>query len=578
MTTTTIYTPHGALTPEVEKNLEAYEPLLRRLLNNRGLRDALAAEQFLAPSYEEHLHDPFLFTDMAPAVERILTAIKNDEHIAIYSDYDCDGIPGGVLLHDFFKSIEFTNFENYIPHRHEEGYGFNVGAVTKLKENNVSLIITVDCGIVDHAAASKAKEVGIDVIITDHHEPSDTLPDALAVINPKRDDAYPFSGLCGSGVAFKLVQALIQKGKEQKIFELNEGQEKWLLDLVGIATIADMVPLVGENRALAHYGLAVLRKSRRPGLQQLLRTARMNQKFLTEDDIGFTIGPRINAASRMDDPEDAFHMLATRDEAEAGARVSHLEKLNNERRGVVAAMTKEAKKRMKLIEDIPNVIVVGNPDWRPSLVGLAANSLAETYNRPVFVWGRDGQGIIKGSCRSGGEVSVVDLMREAEGAFVEAGGHHGAGGFTVEEHAVHTLGEMLEAAYLRTIEAKEDTPNEIFFDTDVTLGDVNYALQKTLARLAPYGEGNAKPLFRFLDVVPSKVDIFGKTKEHTKMIFEREAGPLEAIMFFKKPEDFTVVPEAGKAHTLIAHIEESFFMGRKSTRLRIVDILESLGI
>jgi len=511
-------------------------------------------------------------TDMDVAVTRILRAIKDGENIIIYSDYDCDGIPGGVALHDFFVSIGFENFENYIPHRHEEGFGFNEKAVEKFKESGAALIITIDCGTSDLAAAKAAKEAGIDVIITDHHEPGAELPDVHALLNPKRDDAYPFRGLCGAGVVYKLVQALIIKGKETGAFNLKEGQEKWLLDMVGLATIADMVPLVGENRALAHYGLTVLRKSRRPGLHHLFRKTRTNQRYLTEDDIGFTLGPRINAASRMDTPEDAFHMLATQDEEEAGTRVLHLEKLNNERKGVVAAMVKDAKRRLEKLEALPAVIVMGDPSWRPSLVGLVANTLAETYKRPAFLWGRDGQGMIKGSCRSGGG-SLTSLMEAAGDHFLEAGGHEGAGGFSVAADKIHTLADALEAVHTNTKKEGVEEMHEAFMDADLSLEDVTDSFVRSLGRLAPFGEANAKPLFRFKEVTPARVEVFGKTKNHTRVVFETAAGTREAIAFFREAEDFVRPPKAGAPLTLIAHVEESFFMGRREIRLRIVEIV-----
>ena len=361
---------------EVDLELKDHHPVAKKILFRQGVTNEEAATAWLQPSFETDLHDPFLLTDMEKAVARLLLALKQNEHIVIYTDYDCDGIPGGVLLHDFFTAIGYTNFENYIPHRHHEGYGFNTEAVPKFVERETKLIITVDCGITDHAATAAAQAAGIDVIVTDHHEPAATLPPAYAIINPKRDQAYPFSGICGSGVAFKLAQAALKRGREQGVITLPLGQEKWWLDLVGLATIADMVPLTNENRVLATYGLTVLRKSRRPGLAQLLRTAGASQRYLTEDDIGFTIAPRINAASRMDTPEDAFLMLKTKDEAEAGATVRHLEGLNNERKGVVAAMVKEARHRLADWAELPSVLVLGNPEWRPSLVGLVANTLA----------------------------------------------------------------------------------------------------------------------------------------------------------------------------------------------------------
>lgn len=558
--------------PDMDENEEVH-PLVRQLLFTRGIRRDEEAEPFLRPDFDSQIHDPFLLTDMEKAVNRILQAIEGDEHIAIYSDYDCDGIPGGVVLHDLFEAIGFKNFENYIPHRHEEGYGFNAGAVSKLEKRGTKLIITVDCGIVDHEAATAAKASGIDVIITDHHEPGATLPNAFAVINPKRDDAYPFKGLCGAAVAWKLAQAVLARGRADGTISLPEGQEKWWLDMVGLATIADMVPLTGENRVLATYGIQVLRKSRRPGLQHLLRRSQSSQQHLTEDDIGFTIAPRINAASRMDDPEDAFHMLRTKDESEAGARVLHLERLNNERKGIVASMTKEAKRRLHTLEELPPILVLGDPEWRPSLVGLVATSLAEEYGRPSFLWGRDGGGILKGSCRSGNGVSTLRLMEAVPHAFIAFGGHHASGGFSVAEEMIHGLKDSLVEAYLKLPAEEREREIVTFVDAVLTLDSVDHALVDALTSLAPFGEGNPKPLFRFDDAVPFRVMVFGKTQNHTKLTFKTNGVVREAVAFFKRPDEFHVVPEEGKPLTLIAHIERSYFMGRMETRLKIVDIV-----
>lgn len=561
-----------AIPDDIRDALRAYEPLVQQLFFHRGITDAVTAEKFLNPSYDEHLHDPFLLTDMEKAVERMLRAIQHDEHIVIYTDYDCDGIPGGVLLHDFFTAIAYTNFENYIPHRHDEGYGFNAESIPKFVLRNTKLIITVDCGITDHTAVDVANSVGIDVIVTDHHEPSETLPNAYAVINPKRDSAYPFQGICGTTVAYKLVQAILIRGKENGSITLKDGWEKWWLDLVGIATIADMMPLTDESRVFARYGLDVLRKSKRPGIQHLLRKTGSSQAHLTEDDIGFTIGPRINAASRMDDPEDAFHMLRTKDEGEAGMYVAHLEKLNNERKGVVASMTKEAKKRIHQLNEMPSVIVLGNPEWRPSLVGLVATALVEEFRRPAFLWGRDGKGIIKGSCRSDGTMSIVRIMEGARDALLTFGGHHASGGFSVSHEAIHTLPEALIEAHGKLASSTElDTEMQI--DARITLSDITDSLIRTLDMFAPFGIANPKPLFHITDVVPSAVVVFGKTGNHTKLKLRTPLGFTDAICFFRLPDSFTILPEVGKPVTLLAHIEKSYFMGRLETRLRVVDII-----
>ncbi len=551
----------------VAQKLAHLPPLAQQLLYARGITEPTAADAFLAPSYESQLYDPFLLHDMAKAVARILSAVSTAEKIAIYSDYDCDGIPGGVVLFDLFTAIGHANFINHIPHRHYDGFGLHEKAVVELAAQGVSLIITVDCGTTDVAAVQKANALGVDVIITDHHQPGPVLPKACAIVNPQLGN-YPFRGLCGAAVAYKLAQAVLAQGA----FSVLPGQEKWWLDMVGLATIADLVPLVSENRVLAHYGLTVLRKTRRPGLQQLLRSQRVNLTALTEDDIGFTIGPRINAASRMDTPEDAFFMLASRDEAVAGARVAHLEKLNNERKGIVAAMTREAHGHLRALRDIPAVIVLGNPLWRPSLAGLVANKLAEEHARPAFVWGRDGNGKLKGSCRSGGSVNVHTLMEATADHFHEFGGHHFSGGFGIKDEAVHTLSQALNTAFT-ALGTAATVADEILVDYVYTLDALTRDVLQVQQQLAPFGSGNPKPIFLIEAAVPDTVETFGKGKEHTKLTLQPRGIAREAIAFFKRPTQFTTPPAPGVAVRLLASLEETAFMGRRQVRLRIIDVV-----
>ncbi|MEI6528339.1 MAG: single-stranded-DNA-specific exonuclease RecJ [bacterium] len=583
-----------------EKDLEklaGYPELLKRLLLNRGIETREAAEAFLQPDYERDLNDPFLLPDMDKAVERILNAIAGDEKIAIYSDYDADGIPGGVILHDFFKKIGYENFINYIPHRHLEGFGLNHEAVEKLKGVGVRLVITVDCGIADIEEVIRAKEQGIEVIITDHHMPVsicsdkscpderiENIPNCVAVIDTKRSDSrYPFRELCGAGVAFKLVQAILKK----KDFGLKEGMEKWLLDMVGIATLSDMVPLVGENRALAYYGLKVLRKSPRLGLLKLLRLLKIDQKQITEDDVGFSISPRINAASRMGSPEDAFRLFVAETDAEADVCAKHLDHINNERKGTVASIVKEVRKIMKKRYDDGfdhKVVVIGNPEWKPSLLGLVANSLVDDHNRPVFLWGRDGGNILKGSCRGDGCVSTLDLMNEVEtGIFIEFGGHSMSGGFAVVQEKVHLLEEKLQLAYEKVILKGTIIKEEVLADAEITFDDVTRDNYKLIEKLAPFGTGNPKPLFLFEGSIIENVKIFGKENNHLELTFNNSKGrPVKAIGFFMKATGWPVPGRPGEVGegelkkgdkiSLLANFEKSTFRGFDELRLRIVDI------
>ncbi|PIR68564.1 single-stranded-DNA-specific exonuclease RecJ, partial [Candidatus Nomurabacteria bacterium CG10_big_fil_rev_8_21_14_0_10_35_16] len=407
--------------------MHKYSELLRTLLEKRGIVDATEVDIFLNPDYERDLPDPFLMKDMERACVRLYEAIENQEKIVIYADYDCDGIPGAVILQDLFKKINYTNFGVYIPQRNSEGYGLNLEAIKQFKDSGVKLLITVDLGITAVAEIAQAKADGMDVIITDHHLPrlvqagraSFNLPRAYAILNPKTDD-YPEKMLCGAGVVFKFVSAFLKKYGEY--FKIKEGMEKWMLDMAGLATLSDMVPLTGENRAISYFGMKVLHKSPRPGLQKLLAKLNINQKYLSEDDVGFMIAPRLNAASRMDDPMRAFELLATADEVEADMLANHLSKINDERKTLVTSIMREVNKKFESHEH-KTVIVIGNPNWRVGILGLVAGKISDTYKKTVFVWGKDENDCIKGSCRGDGSVSVVELMSESSEYFIDFGGH-----------------------------------------------------------------------------------------------------------------------------------------------------------
>ena len=550
-------------------------PLTQTLLTRRGIIEAEEIERFIRPDYKRDMYDPFLILNMERAVLRILQSFREGERIVIYGDYDCDGIPGSVVLHDLFAQIGVVNFSNYIPHRHHEGYGLNKDAIAKFAKDGVGLIITVDCGITDVEEVLMAEGLGMNVIVTDHHLPQAVLPPAYAVINSKQDgDTYPDDMLCGAGVAFKLAQAILIRGRENKtITDIPNGWEKWLLDMAGLSTIADMVPLVNENRVLAYYGLKVLRKSPRPGLHALLREAKVDQRYLTEEDVGFTIGPRINAASRMDIPFRAFELLSTTDVVLANERARLLASLNTERKSEVARMVKEAKRLLENRE-LSSVIVIGNPSWRVGVAGIVANQLAETYDRPAFVWGKEGSSVIKGSCRSDGRVNIVELMiATRQGVFIDKGGHEFSGGFSIDSDAIHFLESALVEAHL-TIPKKEKTNGTPLPDAVLALSDVNEETFRAVDLLAPFGVGNPKPLFRFERVVVDKVEQFGKGREHLKLIIRDADGKrVNALGFFMSASSFLKADiSSGTRIDLTASFEKSYFRGYPELRLRIVDI------
>ena len=546
--------------------MQYFPELFETLLKQRGIMPE-EQEDFLSPNYEK-LHDPLLLPDMSKARDRIIKAIKHNEHIVVFSDYDADGIPGAVVLSDFFSRVKYENVSFYIPHRHDEGFGLNLDAIVECAERGAKLIITVDCGVADIEEVSAANKKGIDVIITDHHEPGSTLPEALAIVNPKRRDSiYPFKELCGSAVVFKLVQGILAK----ESFGVKLGMEKWSLDMVAIATLSDMVPLVGENRILARFGLAVLRKSPRPGLAALFKNLNLNQKNISEDDITFMITPRINAASRMGVPLDAFRLLSTRDQDEAEKLTLHLEKINNERKGVVASMVKEAKSHLTNRPELARVIVIGSPEWRPALAGLVANSLVEDYDRPVFVWGRDGDGILKGSCRSYNGYNLHDLMSYVNEIFIEFGGHAGAGGFSITLENLTILEEKLSQALDAIKAVGSPLGGPTAKSLAISLSDIGENLWDLISQFAPFGMGNEKPIFKIPKAEIKSVRQFGKANEHLELTLTPN---IKAISFFSSPTTYSLLPTA-RTCTLLANLEKSYFRDRPELRLRIVDIVGS---
>jgi single-stranded-DNA-specific exonuclease len=549
--------------------MQKYSELLQALLEKRGMTDPNNAEIFLNPDYERDLHDPFLMCDMEKACIRIFEAMETGEKIIIYADYDCDGIPGAVILKDLFKKVGYANFEVYIPQRNSEGYGLNLDAIKEFAEKGVKLLITVDLGITAIQEVAQAEVDGIDVIIMDHHLPLEVLPRAYAILNPKVDN-YPEKMLCGAGVVFKFVQAFIKKYGE--FYKVNSGWEKWLLDMAGIATLSDMVPLLGENRTIAFFGMKVLRKSPRAGLQKLLAKMNIDQKYLSEDDVGFMLVPRLNAASRIDDPRRAFEILSTGNETEAGLLADYLSKINDERKLAVAGIMREVNKKFEKRE-LKDIIVIGNPLWQVGMLGLVASKIADSHKKTVFVWGRDKNGLIKGSCRSDGSVSVMELMTAASEHFLEFGGHELAGGFTVQGEKIHFLEEALSISYERfKREKKEDN---LKYDLETDLSVVNMKSWREIEKLAPFGLQNPKPIFLFKDVKIESIKKFGKngSGEHLEIIFSDANGhKAKAISFFSNTESFETDIREDLPVNLLASFDLSRFRGREELRLRIVDI------
>ena len=567
--------------------LASYPDLTRKLLLARDITEADEAEKYLNPSYERDLYDPFLMKDMTKAVKRILQAIEDNERIVIYGDYDADGVPGVVVITSYFKEIGFTNFDIYIPDRGLEGYGMKDEAIIKLAEAGTKLVITVDCGASDVSQIAKAKELGIDMVITDHHLLPKKVPKAVAIVDNKQEkDEYPYKMLCGCAVAFKLVQALMKAGK----YEFKEGWDKWLLDLVALATISDMVPLDGENRALTHFGLKVLRRTRRPGLLELFKATKIKRDFITEDDIGFVLAPRLNAASRMSHAVQSYFLLTTADPDQARDIAKHLEEKNNERKKMVDSIVGVVESRLLERKDIPAIIVAGDPTWPAGGLGLAANKIKDKYNKPVFIWGGLDASVRKGSSRSDGETNLVALMAEAGGKkfFNDFGGHFMAAGFSFTAGKEEELEKRLLEAFSKVKGKKIE--EDILVDAELSPADLIWDNYFQVEALSPFGIGNPKPIFLLKGVEIKNSKAFGNGGIHLELTFIGAGGkPVSAIGFFTCTAS-DLPAQAGKFDAVNGHIykgvnltagekidalvnlEKSTFKNYPELRLRIVDL------
>lgn len=561
------YILRSTITEDQTKELEAFPGIIGQLLVNRGIETGSEAQDFVDKN-PDVIGDPKLFLGSEKITKRIVEAIEKKETILIFADYDADGIPGAVVLSDFFRRIEYP-VEVYFPHRNKDGFGLNMRAVEDFIERKIDLIITVDCGITDVAEVARLQEAGIDVIVTDHHEAGKKIPEAYGILNPKQKKCqYPNKMLCGAAVAFKLVQLL-----SEHFEECDKEWQKTLLDMVGIATLSDMVPLTGENRLFAFYGLQMLRISERLGVQKLCKLAGVNQNDLTEQDVVFSLTPKINAASRMGIPEDAYHLLVSTNEEEADSYLKILSSANNSRKRSVEDIAQEVVTQLEG-QDTSSVIVVGHTDWKPSLLGLVASKIVDQYHVPAFVWGQEDADHIKGSCRGVDDVSLHEMMTLASDAFLQFGGHKNAGGFESDEEKVKTMQEKLRAAY-EELQSKVHEP-ETFVDQALTLEDVTPETYNELHKLAPYGEANPAPVFIFPKTKVCRVESFGKNKEHTKIVCQsKNFQYLDAIAFFRSVESLQVTPEEGDEVNIVGIIEYSQFMGRRKLRLRLIDVIQS---
>lgn len=575
---------------------------IKKILKDRGFNKG-ETEDFLNPMYIEEnagMYDAKKMKDMAKAVKRIWDAIDVGEKICIYSDYDADGVPGAVVLYSFFKKIKLdTHVIIKIPHRHKDGFGLHAHLIDQIEREGATLIVTIDLGSSNVKEVEYANSKNIDVIITDHHEPHDELPPAFAILNPKQKDCnYAEKNLCGSGVIFKLTHLLIEEARKRK-YDIAIGYEKWLLDMVGLATISDMVPLTGENRVFAQYGLKVLQKNKRPGIYHLLNKLKINERYLDEGDIGFSVSPCINAASRMSHATDAFDLLSSDDENVCIKSADALVKLNKLRKSSADSLISDIKNKIN-IDEVRDILVIGDENWSPTILGPAASNMVRQFQMPVFLYASDGGELFRGSCRSIPGISVVEIMNNvSDGFFTESGGHHASGGFSFAVEKKDLFENEMRLAFEKYKQHKIDNniEDEIKVDEisyNVTHNNVDIFLLKHLYQMKPFGMNNPNPLFCVKQVTFSSVKLFGKQKEHAEFIvknFLNDKGNTETvtpelfqntykyssqnnridtvkyISFFADNELLEIKPDI--EYDIYGRVEESNFLGKKEIRVKV---------
>jgi len=536
--------------------------LFDRILAARGL-DSKSKAAFLLPEYSS-AYNPFLLPDIDKAVERLVQAQQQQERITIYGDYDIDGLTATAVLLDAFKSFGFNYVDVFMPNRFVEGYGLTVDAVEKIAASGAKLIITVDCGSQSEDEIIRANELGIDVIVTDHHNVASVQPPAIAVINPKRLDCkYPFTDLAGVGVAFKLVQAL-----QTRLDGLPKGQEKWLLDLVALGTVCDIVPLVDENRLFVYWGLKVLAQTKRPGLKALMAIAKIDPRAVNARSLGFGLGPRMNAAGRLETAQHALDMLIADDTMMAFEKAQRLDELNISRRIDQAKILKAAIIQAEKYADDP-VLVVSGADWNHGIVGIVAAKLLEKYKKPAFVLQEMGDES-KGSARSYGDFSAADAILASKNIVTKGGGHKLAAGVTLPTENIAAFRKWVNEFY----KTQKLTDQQLLLlpkaDTLAELAEVTDELVDLISQLEPFGNGNPQPILKSDNLLVKNIRKMGADAQHIKLELQDSSGQTMQFLAFSAPEHFFV--ELGTRVAIWYHPDINEWQGRRTVEGRLLHL------
>ena len=543
-----------ALTRSLFKEVLPWHRTIASLLLQRGITSFEEARAFFNPSLAD-LHDPFLMKDMDKAVERILLAINSEQPILIYGDYDVDGTCSVAVLYLFLSAI-YPNVFTYVPDRYKEGYGVSSQGIDFADDNQIPLIITLDCGIKSHERVAYARERRIDMIITDHHTPSETLPEALAVLNPKRADcSYPYKELCGCGIGFKLVQALC------KPLDFSPETAYKYLDLVALATCADIVPLTGENRILVHTGLQLINQQPTQVMQLLLASAK---RPVEVRDLVFVAAPRINAAGRMEHAEKAVRFLIGRDLDKA----TELEYLNTQRKTTDEQITEQALCMiLSQGEEEAPATVVFSQDWHKGVIGIVASRLIETYYRPTIVFTQSGD-VLAASARSVKGFNLYEALCECKDELIQFGGHTAAAGMTLRPENYERFKQKFQEVVERTLPQELRSP-KLTLSGELPLSDITYTFYRCLQRFAPFGPKNMTPVFYAHGVLAKEVRRVGKDFSHLRMILTdpKSNHDFVAVGFGLAPQKELI--ESGQPLTIAYQLTENSWQGRTSLELII---------
>ena len=546
--------------------LAGFGPILAQILYSRGIKSLLEADEFLNHRYSRS-RDPDLLADVDRAVTRIQKAIKEKEKVIVYGDFDADGVCSTVLMTQALRQLGFERrqVQPYIPDRVSEGYGLNQEALTQLRQKGADLIISVDCGIRSIREIDHANEIGLDLIVADHHSLGGKLPAAAAIINPKRlESSYPERELAGVGVAFKLVQALGAALPNHTDFD-----DKQFLDLVAIGTVADMVPLVGENRVLVADGLDVLRRARRPGIDALARVAGLQRSKITAESIAFALGPRINAAGRMAHAYDAARLLATDNKRDADDFAHNLDELNRRRQKVTRELGQMAE---SLIDPAEPLLFVEDSEFHSGVVGLVASQLSNKYYRPAIVVTR-GESESRGSCRSIPEFHITKALDQLAGLLVRHGGHAMAAGFTVENENLDEFRHRIVDLAGSSLDPLELYP-KIELDSELSLSDIDWALFDQLKKLEPTGSKNLLPIFMSRQVHVKDSRAVGRDKSHLQLRVSDGAVTHKCIAFRQGDWAGRLPDQIDLAYA----VNRDDWNGRSALQLVVKDIREPLEV